>query len=246
MSASPHTVTDTRGLRIQRAEPSVYVLRPRAGGSIAADTAREELRSRLMADGDASEEVAVHFVGDVGLDALFADQQRPPRSHGWEGLLLPGTERRQVRMPAGFSLTPDVSVIDRSALMALNRKAETMIDTPHLDLQESMLLRREADVVGWIPIWRPATFTSIIRVVSIHPSIHQDEERRRTHLRLACYAQAVESQCSQGRSVLSWLPDTDDPVNELKVSVTSAATVTHWMSIRVRRDLQVTVPPILG
>ena len=222
------------------------MLRPRAGGSIAADTAREELRSRLMADGDASEEVAVHFVGDVGLDALFADQQRPPRSHGWEGLLLPGTERRQVRMPAGFSLTPDVSVIDRSALMALNRKAETMIDTPHLDLQESMLLRREADVVGWIPIWRPATFTSIIRVVSIHPSIHQDEERRRTHLRLACYAQAVESQCSQGRSVLSWMPDTDDPVNELKVSVTSAATVTHWMSIRVRRDLQVTVPPILG
>jgi hypothetical protein len=38
--------------------------------------------------------------------------------------------------------------------------------------------------------------------------------------------------------VLSWLPDTDDPVNELKISVGGAATLTHWMSIRVRRDLQ--------
>ena len=238
MSASPLTVPDTRGLRVQRTGPSWYVLRPARGDGLGADTWREDLRDRLLADGAADDEVMIHFVGDVGLDEIFADQAEPARSHGWEGLLLPGQERRKVRMPAGFTLTGDVSVIDRSELMALNRKAETMIDTPHLDLQESMLLRREGDVVGWVPIWRPASLTSIIRVVSIHPAIHQDEERRRTHLRLACYAQAVESQCSQGRSVLSWLPDNDDPVNELKVSVTSAATVTHWMSITVRRDLQ--------
>jgi hypothetical protein len=238
MTTAPQATRGLQSLRVQRTEPSAYVLRPVRGVGIDVDIWREELRDRLLADGAADDEVMIHFVGDVGLDEIFADQAEPARSQGWEGLLLPGQERRKVRMPAGFTLTPDVSVIDRSELMALNRRAETMIDTPHLDLQESMLLRREGDVVGWVPIWRPASLTSIVRVVSINPAIHQDEERRRTHLRLACYAQAVESQCSQGRSVLSWLPDTDDPVNVLKMSVSGPTTVTHWMSITVRRDLQ--------
>lgn len=246
MTTAPRATRGSESLRVQRTEPSAYVLRPMRGDGFGADTWREELRDRLLADGAADDEVMIHFVGDVGLDEIFADQAVPASSRGWEGLLLPGQERRQVRMPAGFTLTSDVSVIDRSELMALNRKAETLIDTPHLDLHESMLLRREGDVVGWVPIWRPASLTSIIRVVSIHPAIHQDEERRRTHLRLACYAQAVESQCSKGRSVLSWLPDNDDPVNVLKVSVSGATTVTHWMSIRVRRDLHVLATPILG
>ena len=238
MTTAPQATRGSESLRVQRTEPSAYVLRRSVGRSIDLNAAREELRDRLMADGDSTDVVLVNFIGDVGLDEIFADQQPAAKSLGWEGLLLPGKERRKVRVPAGFTLEPDVSMIDRADLLALHRNAETILDTPHLDMRESLLLRRDGEVVGWVPIWRPASLTSIIRVVSINTAIHQDEERRRTHLRLACYAQAVESQCSQGRSVLSWLPDTDDPVNELKISVGGAATLTHWMSIRVRRDLQ--------
>jgi len=191
-----------------------------------------------MADGAADDIVGISFVGNVGLEELFAGQPGTAISQGWEGLLLPGHQRRRVRMPTGFSLSPDISVVDRRKLLALQRRAETLLDTPALDVHDSMLVHRGDEVVGWVPIWRPASYTSVIRIVSIHPKIYADEQRRCTHLRLACFAQAVESQCSKGRSVLTWMSDTDDPVNELKVSVSGATTVTHWMLIRVRRDLR--------
>jgi hypothetical protein len=105
-----------------------------------------------------------------------------------------------------------------------------------------MVIRMSDEIVGWVPIWRLTPTASVIRPVILNPMIHADEERRRTHLRLSVYSRAVESQCAQGRSVLSWLPDNGDPVNELKLSVGGAANLTHWMSITVKRDLSPMIP----
>jgi len=227
-------------LTITCPSPGEYRIRAREGELRELGKARESLRARLLEDGEASEEVNMLFVGEIGLEALFADQSAKIRSLGWEALLLPNEKRRKVHLPAGVTVTPDISHLDRESLVGIHHRAAHLLDTPYLDLKECMLIRRDGEIVGWVPIWRVTASTSVIRVIALHPSIHADEERRRTHLRLAVYLQAVESQCAQWRSVLSWMPDDDDPVNELKISVSGHAQSTHWMAITVRRDLEPT------
>lgn len=227
----------TGDIAITCPSPGEYRIRARESGHRDIDAARDALRARLLDDGDASDQVNVLFVGEIGLDEIFADQSASIRSLGWEGLLLPNEKRRKVRLPEGITVTPDISHVDREVLIGIHRLAETFLNTPYLDMQESMLICRDGEIIGWVPIWRVSPSTSVIRLVSIHSSIHADEERRRTHLRLAVYLQAVESQCAKGRAVLSWLPDSDDPVNELKISVSGHAQGTRWMGITVRRDL---------
>lgn len=232
----PHTVVGD--LRITCTQPGQYKIRAREGEQHEVAVARESLRTRLLQDGEASETVNVLFVGDVGLEALFADQPAGVRSLGWEGLLLPNEKRRKVRLPEGITVTPGISHLDRDVFVRIHQRAVNLLDTPYLDRKESMLILRNDEIVGWVPIWRVTDSTSVIRLIAMHPSVHADEERRRTHLRLAVYLQAVESQCAQGRSVLSWMPDNNDPVNELKISVSGHAQSTHWMAITVRRDLE--------
>jgi len=231
-------MSTTSGLAVTCPRPGQYTLRVTGSRPIATEAAFEALCARLLADGDPDETVVLTFTGDVGIEGILAGQPEPVTSMGWEGLLVPDPTRRRLRMPAGFTLAPDISTVDREVIVRTHPRAGQYLDTPYLDAQESMLIRREGAIIGWVPIWRVTPTTSVIRFTVIHPEIHADEERRRTHLRLAVYAQAVESQCSQGRSVLSWLPDTGDPVNALKLSVGGATRLTHWKSIRVRRDLR--------
>ncbi len=225
-------------LRVTALGPGSYRLRTRANLHRTSELARESLRELLLADGAPHEQVSLTFVGEVGFEEIFELQPEPVRSLGWEGLLLPYQQRRTLRLPRDFTVTPDASRVDVEVLRGIHRVVDDLATNPYLDLQQSMLIHHAEDVVGWVPIWRMTPGTSIIRFTVIHPSIHADEERRRTHLRLAAYSQAVESQCAQGRSVLSWLPDTGDPVNDLKLSIGGAASLTHWKSIKVRRDLQ--------
>ena len=229
----------TSGLAVTCHRPGQYTLRVAGLLPIVPAAAFEALRARLLADGDPNEQVVLTFTSDVGIEGILAGQPEPVTSLGWEGLLVPDPTRRRLRMPAGFTLAADISTVDPEVIARTHPRAGQYLDTPYLDAHESMLILRGDDLVGWVPIWRVTPTTSVIRFTVIHPEIHANEERRRTHLRLAVYSYAVESQCSQGRSVLSWLPDTGDPVNQLKLSVAGATRLTHWKSIRVRRDLRV-------
>lgn len=216
-----------------------YWLRP-PDAPVAAESMRTALAARLLADGAADEEVAIHFVGNVGLDEIFAGHRPPASSIGWEGLILPQQERRTVRLPRDVTITPDVRDPGLPTLLGLRSYAPWILQTlqsRHLDLGESLAIRLDGELVGWIPVWRPSPGTSIIRLVVLAPHVHAAEERRLTHLRLAAYAHAIDLQCSLRRAVVSWLPDDGDPVNALKLSVASPARLTHWMHIRVRRDL---------
>jgi hypothetical protein len=202
---------------------------------------RDQLHEALSAAGPGEEQVTLQFVGDGGLDALFAGQNPGPVSIGWEGLILPFADRRTVRLPHGITVTADATSVGLETLLRLRPYAPwilQILDSPHLSLDESLLIHRDDELIGWIPIWRPSARTSILRLVVLHPDVHRGEERRRTHLQLAAFSRAIESQCSQDRSVICWMPDDGDAVNALKLSIADAARVTHWMSIQVRRDLQ--------
>ena len=217
-----------------------YWLWPLSPDDPSSHSARVDLATRLMADGEASEQVDITFVAESGLENLFVDAATAPVSIGWEGLLVPSTRRRAIRLPAGISVDVGASDPGLEALVALRPNPPWVIHllkSPHLDLDESLLIRREGELIGWVPLWRPSASTSIVRLVILRPDIHAGEERRRTHLSLGAYAQAIESQFRLGRSVFSWIPDDGDPVNVLKLSVGSPVRVTHWKRVRVRRDL---------
>lgn len=217
-----------------------YWLWPSAETFSDVSSARTQIAQKLLADGADDEVITLQFVGDCGLDEIFSGQNPAPRSIGWEGLILPFAKRRQVRLPHGVTITPDATSVGLEALLQLRSYAPwilEILESPHLSLDESLLIHRDGQLVGWIPIWRPSTRTSILRLVVLHPDVHRGEERRRTHLQLAAFSRAIESQCSRDRSVICWMPDDGDAVNALKVSIADAARVTHWMSIQVRRDL---------
>jgi len=240
-----HTTTGVQmagGIEVTLSTPGRYEIRPTPERDIDIATARGSLLEFLSAGGAGNEQVHIRFVGDLGLEGLFVNQESSIKSLGWEGLIVPNENARKLRIPSGYTVTPDVSHVSRSVLVGIHHFSEGVLDSPNIDLRESMVIHKSDDIVGWVPIWRLTHTTSVIRPVILDPTIHADEERRRTHLRLSAYALAVESQCSQGRSVLSWLPDNGDPVNELKLSVGGAANLTHWMSITVRRDLTPVLP----
>jgi hypothetical protein len=227
----------TAGLSVARSSATHYIVRPEGVRVADATTARQGLLTALLADGTAEEVVTVRFAGDVGIEAVFGSASGEIVSLGWEGLLVPYSERRKVPLPRGFDATPDATCVPVDTLLELQPNREWILRTPHLDLGESLLIHREGELIGWVPIWRVAPLVSVIRMVCIRPDVYSDEERRRTFLRLASFAHAVAIQCGQGRSVITWLPDDGDPVNELKLSVGGAATGTHWMQVAIRRDL---------
>ena len=235
--------TATSLLAITRSTHADYVVRSSGPCLEDSDAAREELRAVLLGSGAADEAVDIRFVGDIGLEALFDSSASDIVSLGWEGLLVPYPERRRLTLPRGCVVTADASAVDADTLLALRPKSEWILASNNLDLSESMLLHRDGELIGWAPVWRVAPAVSIIQMMCIHPSVHRDEERRRTHLRLALFARAAQHQCDQGRSVIVWLPDDGDPVKDAKVSVGGALATTHWMQVRVRRDL--TGPGIL-
>ena len=224
-------------LNISHTPPADYTVRLAGPHLRDAVLARDELRARLLGDGEPDEIVGIRFLGDVGLDELFAGIGADIVSLGWEGLLVPYAERRRLTLPRGCTVTANASTVSAEQLLALRPKSEWILASDNLDLTESMLLHRDGELIGWAPVWRVAPEVSIIRMMCIHPSIYADEERRRTHLRLGLFARAAQHQFDQGRSVIVWLPDDGDPVKDAKLSVGGALLSTHWMHVRVRRDL---------
>ncbi len=233
------------GLRLRLIEGE-YWLRPSSPPENDLALARQQLCETLLADGDNDDVVSINFVGEVGLEKIFDGLAPVPTSMGWEGLIVPFTERRTVRLPAGITVTPDATDPGLAQLLQLRTYAPWILHilkSPFLSLADSLVIRRDNELIGWIPVWRPSASMAILRLVVLRPDVHEGEERRRTHLQLGAFSRAIDSQCSQNRSVVCWMPDDGDAVNALKVSIAGAVKVTHWMSIRVRRDLAPVVTP---
>ena len=182
--------------------------------------------------------VDLWYPADPSLDALFFDHE--PQSLGWEGLILPGSNsgRRGIRLPSGVSVTPGIRQTDPHRLQTVHPWARENYNDPSVDHDESMVIYRDDDFIGWIPVWRLSSHTSLVRHCLIEQHVYHDEIRRRTVLRLATYARAVDHQLAQNRSVISWLPDDGDEVNDFKLQIGAPALLTHWMFVRTRCDLK--------
>lgn len=238
-SSTGHVSTDPNDepLIVIRNEPHRYTVQRKFGARVHAASATTQLQRRLLADGPADEEVFLRFEGDVGIDAIFATHSPGPESIGWIGLLLPFGERRHIRLPNEFTVTADASLIDRDVLASFRPDGPAIVADSRIDLTHSAVIRRGDEVVGWAPLMRISSNVSSIPIVIIHPAIFADDPRRLTHLRLGVFSRVLDMEFARGHSVLSWLRDNGDPVNDYKRSVASAAKGTHWMGIRVRRDL---------
>ena len=203
------------------------------------DTMRIEIVAALGADGDdPAEIVEVHYVGDTALDELFNSQPTPPVSLGWEALILPGSKRRLFRLPQSTQITFGIRDAEPEHLRNVHRWSAQDYDDPTVDHDESLLIRLEGQVIGWIPVWRLTSHTSLVRHTRIDQNVFADDIKRHTLLALGTYARAVEHQLEQGRAVMTWLPDDNNEVNHFKVQVGGGVQATHWLSVRVRRDLQ--------
>jgi hypothetical protein len=224
--------------RISRTSDTQYSIRRCANDELDATTLLEDLKNVLMADGPSNELVSVLIEGERGIETIFANQGYEPVSVGWEGIVVANPNRRQVHLPAGFSVATDAPRVGWDRLIELRPTVAWVRDSPSFSLEDTVVLYRDGEVVGWVPVWRVSSGTSVVRFVVIQQGIYADQERRLTHLRLATYAHALESEFSQGRSVLSWMPDDGDPVNNLKLSLGAPLKLTHWFATQVRRDLR--------
>lgn len=229
---------NSAAIRISRTSELQYSVRRSGDGELDATELLEELTSVLGADGPAEESVSLLIEGGRGIETILADQGFAPTSVGWEGLLVASPNRRQVHLPAGFTATTDAPRVGWDRLIELRPNVAWVHDSPSFSLEDTVVLYRDGEIVGWVPVWRVSTGTSVVRFVVIQQGIYADQERRLTHLRLATYAHALESEFSKGRTVLSWMPDDGDPVNDLKVSLGAPLKVTHWFATQVRRDLR--------
>ena len=204
-------------------------------------TIRQHIRNALAADDARPDEVVeILFVGETDLDEVFAAQTPSPASLGWEALILPGSlsSPRRIRLPESVQTTVGIRGADPERLQSLHRWAQRDYADPLVDHDESLLIHLEGQVMGWVPVWRLAPRTSLVRHTLIDASAYADELSRRTLLRLGTYASAVEHQLDQGRTVISWLPDDNDDVNSFKLQVSAPVHLTHWVGLRARRDLR--------
>lgn len=225
-------------ITISRTSDAQYTVRRSGGGELGATELLDELTRVLMTDGPADETVSLLIEGGRGIETVLADRGYALTSIGWEGLLVASPNRRRVNLPAGFTATTDAPRVGWDRLIALRPNAAWVHDSPSFSLEDTVVLYRDGEVVGWVPVWRVSTGTSVVRFVVIQQGIYADQERRLTHLRLATYAHTLESEFSKGRTVLSWMPDDGDPVNDLKVSLGAPLKVTHWFATQVRRDFR--------
>lgn len=230
--------TNRTNLKITRSSDVQYAVRRGDGDEIDVAASLTELEEVLLADGGPDEVVSLLVEGDRGLERIFTEHGHVVTSVGWEGILVPSANRRKVRLPADFTGTVGATDVGWDALLALRPDVAWVNDSPDFSLKDSVVLFRGDTLVGWVPVWRPSPGTSIVRFVVIARGIYAGEERRLTHLRLAAYAFALESEFAHGRTVLAWMPDDDDPVNALKVSLGAPLKVTHWMNVMVGRDLR--------
>jgi hypothetical protein len=115
--------------------------------------------------------------------------------------------------------------------------AASHLARPELARDDCVLISVDGRQVGWVPVQRISTSTSIIRQTLIEAHVFADEPRRLSHLRLSAWSAAVHHQFDMGRTVVSWLPDDGDEINVYKKQISQADMSQQWFYVQARRDL---------
>jgi hypothetical protein len=104
---------------------------------------------------------------------------------------------------------------------------------PHIEPADSFVLHVDDQVLGCIPVIRLSPTTVTFRAVIHDKALHADDPRRRSFLRLAAWSTASDIHLGEGSTILSWIPDDGDPINEYKLQVGAPDWLTHWVTYRV-------------
>ena len=187
---------------------------------------------------------AVHVMAGSSLDAtLSAMTGASGTGLGWEAALFPESNpssHRAVRparaMPKGYSLMRGTSLVSPEHLSALHRRSATELASPHLVHADSFRLIVDGDVCGWIPVQRLSPTTVTFRAVLHDAQLYCDEPRRRSFLRLSAWSQAVSTHLGEGSTIITWMPDNGDPINEYKLKVAQPDWLVHWVRHVIELD----------
>jgi len=229
-------------LHIRATSPGVYEIRrttgsrPASGHAIVAKDLAQFLCSH---GGDPSETVELFFVACAEIATLLLEQHQAPISIGWEFVMLPQSpqERRRISPMPKVTFSIGISEVNPAWLAECHLAAAGQLARPELSRDDCVLISVDGRQVGWVPVQRISTSTSLIRQTLIEAHVFADEPRRLSHLRLSAWSVAAHHQFDVGRTVVSWLPDNDDEINVYKKQISQPDMSQQWFYIKTRRDL---------
>jgi hypothetical protein len=175
-----------------------------------------------VAEGSTPEQILAQLTGTTGAPL------------GWEGTVFPtNTRRRQIALPRGVRLTRGLAGTHPKNLHNLDPRVIATIQDPNNGPEDSFLLHIDEQVRGCIPVVRLGPTTVTFRAVVHDNALHADDPRRRSFLRLAVWSTATDIHLREGSTIITWMPDDDDPINEYKLQVAAPDWLTHWVTYRV-------------
>lgn len=191
-------------------------------------------RMRMMAD-PTSAELFVHVAEGSSPDQTLTQLTGTTGSpHGWEGTVFPtNTRRRHIALPRGARLTRGMTDTFTDDLHVHDSRVLAAFEDPEIELADSFVLHVDDQVRGCIPVVRLSPTTVTFRAVIHDKALLEDDPRRRSFLRLAAWSTASDIHLKEGSTIITWMPDDGDPINEYKRQVAAPDWLTHWVTHRV-------------
>jgi|694.fasta_scaffold48290_3 hypothetical protein len=213
-----------------------YLTLPARGRSSERDSVIATLNARMQLMADlTTPELFVHVAEGSTPDQTLAQlTSTTGAAFGWEGTIFPtNTQRRRLALPRGARLTRGLTEASLEQLPDLDPRVLAAFEDPHIEPADSFVLHVNDQVLGCIPVIRLSPTTVTFRAVIHDKALHADDPRRRSFLRLAAWSTASDIHLGEGSTILSWIPDDGDPINEYKLQVGAPDWVTHWVTYRV-------------
>ena len=213
-----------------------HLMLPARGAASDRDSVISTLNERmqLMADLTAPE-LFVHVAEGSSPDQTLAQLTGSTGAAlGWELTIFPtNTRRRRPALPSSARLTRGLRETSLENLPDLDPRVLAAFQDPQIEPTDSFVLHVDDQVSGCIPVIRLSPTTVTFRAVIHDNALNADDPRRRSFLRLAAWSTASDIHLGEGSTIISWIPDDGDPINEYKLQVAAPDWLTHWVTYRV-------------
>jgi len=191
-------------------------------------------RMQLLAE-NSSAELFVHVAEGSAPEQILAELTGTiSAAMGWEGTVFPtNTRRRRLTLPAGVRVTRGLGEILPVDSHDLDPRVLATVHDPQIAAADSFVLHVDDRVRGCIPALRLNPTTVSFRAVIHDKALLADDLRRRSFLRLAAWSTACDIHLAEGATIITWMPDDGDPINDFKLQVAAPDWLVHWVTYRV-------------
>jgi hypothetical protein len=221
-----------------KTDPSQLIL-PARGQALDRDSVIAALNARMqLMVGLPAPEIFVHVAEGSSPDQILAQLTGTTGTAlGWEGTVFPtNTRRRHVALPRGVRLTRGLTEIPPVDVSDLDPRVLAALNDPQISAADSFMLHIENRVQGCIPVVRLNSNTVSFRAVIHNKALLTEDLRRRSFLRLAAWSTACDIHLDEGSTIITWMPDDGDPINEYKLQIAAPDWLNHWVTYRVLPD----------